>query len=381
MINIDNKAIFAACLMSSSGAIIYLISPVLIGSAMAHLDLSSDQAGLLIASYFSGYTLVTLTAILWLHRCNLQITAWVSTLVFSASLITGATSVSPTVAMLTLLIGGAGAGLLYGISIMIISQSSDPGRYFGFALAAQLVLGSPLLFAGPAYIGPQWGYSGVLLATAGFVGLMSAATHWAPKTLVAAQTNTAPAQPKGNSALVFMAIAAVMIWFIGYSGIYAFIERIGAAGGMTGYEIGLVLSLTITTGLAGALGAAWMGNRYGNIKPHLIGAVGTTITVLLLLNQPGLVRYALAIIALTLSMNFWLAYMLSSVAAADVSGRYAVLVTAALGIGATLGPAIAGGIIQSANYSPMLAAGLLSILLGTGLIIRALQRLHLEPLS
>ena len=52
MINIDNKAIFAACLMSSSGAIIYLISPVLIGSAMAHLDLSSDQAGLLIASYF-----------------------------------------------------------------------------------------------------------------------------------------------------------------------------------------------------------------------------------------------------------------------------------------------------------------------------------------
>ena len=105
------------------------------------------------------------------------------------------------------------------------------------------------------------------------------------------------------------------------------------------------------------------------------------ITVLLLLDQPGLVRYALAIIALTLSMNFWLAYMLSSVAAADVSGRYAVLVTAALGIGATLGPAIAGGIIQSANYSPMLAAGLLSILLGTGLIIRALQRLHLEPLS
>jgi len=300
---------------------------------------------------------------------------------FSASLVIGSASVSPNIAMLTLFIGGAGAGLLYGISIMIISQSSDPGRYFGFALAAQLVLGSPLLFAGPAYISPEWGYSGILLATAAFVGLMSIATHWAPKTIVAPQASTALAEPQENRTLIFTVIAAVMIWFIGYSGIYAFIERIGATGGLTGYEIGLVLSVTITTGLAGALGAAWMGNRYGNIMPHLIGAVGTVITVLLLLNQPGLVRYALAIIALTLSMNFWLAYMLSSVATADTSGRYAVLVTAALGIGATLGPAIAGGMSQGANYSSMLAAGLLSILLGTGLIIRALQRLHLEPLS
>jgi predicted MFS family arabinose efflux permease len=381
MINIDGKAILAACLMSSSGAIIYLISPVLIGGAMEHLGLSSDQAGLLIASYFAGYTLVTLTAVLWLHRCNLQITAWLSTMAFSASLVIGSASVSPNIAMLTLFIGGAGAGLLYGISIMIISQSSDPGRYFGFALAAQLVLGSPLLFAGPAYISPEWGYSGILLATAAFVGLMSIATHWAPKTIVAPQASTALAEPQENRTLIFTVIAAVMIWFIGYSGIYAFIERIGATGGLTGYEIGLVLSVTITTGLAGALGAAWMGNRYGNIMPHLIGAVGTVITVLLLLNQPGLVRYALAIIALTLSMNFWLAYMLSSVATADTSGRYAVLVTAALGIGATLGPAIAGGMSQGANYSSMLAAGLLSILLGTGLIIRALQRLHLEPLS
>lgn len=237
MINIDGKAILAACLMSSSGAIIYLISPVLIGGAMEHLGLSSDQAGLLIASYFAGYTLVTLTAVLWLHRCNLQITAWLSTMAFSASLVIGSASVSPNIAMLTLFIGGAGAGLLYGISIMIISQSSDPGRYFGFALAAQLVLGSPLLFAGPAYISPEWGYSGILLATAAFVGLMSIATHWAPKTIVAPQASTALAEPQENRTLIFTVIAAVMIWFIGYSGIYAFIERIGATGGLTGYEI------------------------------------------------------------------------------------------------------------------------------------------------
>lgn len=381
MTSTDPKAIFAACLMSSSGAIVYLISPVLIGSAIEHLSFSSDQAGLLIASYFTGYTLITLTAILWFHRCNLRTTAWLSSLIFGASLIIGAGSTSPTIAMFSLLIGGAGAGLLYGISITIISQSSDPGRYFGFALAAQLVLGSPLLFAGPAYISPQWGYSGVLLATATFVALMSLATNWVPKSIANHQPDTVSVSLPDNKPLIFTAILAITIWFIGYSGIYAFIERIGSAGGLTGYEIGLILSLTITTGLAGALGAAWMGNRYGNVKPHLIGSVGTLITVLLLLDQPGLIRYTVAIVFLTLSMNFWLAYMLSGVAAADISGRYAVLATAALGIGATLGPAIAGGLIEGFNYSPMLAAGLAAILLGTGLIIFALTRPHLEPIS
>ena len=179
----NKKAIVAACLMSSAGSIVYIISPVLVGSAIDSLGLSSDQAGLLIASYFAGYTIITISAVAWLYRVNMKTAAFVSSLAFVASLLIGTTVSSLTGAILTMLIGGAGAGMLYGISITILSQSDDPDRYFGIALASQLLLGSALLFAGTAYIGPNWGYSGILAATAVFVALMSIVIQWAPRTV------------------------------------------------------------------------------------------------------------------------------------------------------------------------------------------------------
>lgn len=377
----NKKAIVAACLMSSAGSIVYLISPVLVGSAIDSLGLSSDQAGLLIASYFAGYTIITISAVAWLYRVNMRTAASVSSLAFVASLVIGTTVSSLTGAILTMLVGGAGAGMLYGISITILSQSDDPDRYFGIALASQLLLGSALLFAGPAYIGPNWGYSGILAATAVFVALMSIVIPWAPRNVSSTEGDDQAADSSVPVASILTGIGAVLVWFTGYSGIYAFIERIGVDGGLTGHQIGLVLSLTILTGLAGALSAAWLGDRYGKVKPHLIGAVGAVITAALLLGTPELVRYSFAIVFLTLSLNFWLAYMLGGIAAIDTSGRFAVLVTAALGIGATIGPAIAGGLIANSNYMPMLAFSLVAIMLGLTIIVSVLRRLAAEPIQ
>ncbi len=370
----SHKEIVAACLMSAAGAIVYLISPILVGSAIDSLGLTNDQAGLLIASYFAGYTIITISAVAWLHRVNMRNAAWLSAIAFIASLLAGTFASSLPGAILTLLVGGAGAGMLYGISITIISQSDDPNRYFGIALASQLLFGSVLLFAGPAYIGPHWGYSGMLVATAVFVALMSLVIPWAPRAVSGSETEDDRADQVVPVRSILTGIGAVLVWFTGYSGIYAFIERIGVEGGLSGYQIGLVLSLTILTGLAGALGAAWMGDRLGKIKPHLIGAVGAILTVILLLGGPELIRYSLAIVFLTLSINFWLAYMLGGVAAIDTSGRFAVLVTAALGVGATIGPAIAGGLIANSNYLPMLSFSLLAIMIGLAIIVSVLRQ-------
>ena len=372
------KEIVAACMMSSAGAIVYLISPVLVGSAIDSLGLTSDQAGLLIASYFAGYTIITISAVAWLHRVNMRAAAWLSSFVFITSLLVGTLMSGLAGAILTMLVGGAGAGMLYGISITIVSQSDDPDRYFGFALASQLLLGSALLFAGPAYIGPNWGYSGILAATAIFVALMSIVIPWTPRAVSGTAIDDQGAGSSVPIASILTGIGAVLVWFTGYSGIYAFVERIGVDGGLSGHQIGLVLSLTIVTGLTGALGAAWLGDRYGKVKPHLIGAAGAVITVILLLGRPELVRYSFAIVFLTLSINFWLAYMLGGVAAIDTSGRFAVLVTAALGVGATIGPAIAGGLIANSNYLPMLAFAIVTIMAGLMIIVSVLRRLAVE---
>lgn len=370
------KELTAACLMSTAGAIVYLISPVLVGSAMDSLGLSSEQAGLLVASYFVGYTLITLSAVAWLPRANLRTTAWTSSLIFIAALLIATTQTTMVGSITAMITAGSGAGMLYGISITIVGQSDDPDRYFGIALASQLLFGSVLLFAGPAWIGPNWGYAGILTATAAFAALMSIATPWAP-VAIAEGPMTARGEPvKVPTAYVLISIVAVLVWFTGYSGVYAFVERIGVDGGLSGQQIGLILSLTIITGLTGALGAGWLGDRYGKLKPHLAGAIGAAITILLLSGQPALLGYSLAIVFLTLSMNFWLAYMLGAVAAIDTSGRYAVLTTAALGLGATMGPGIAGGLISGANFTPMFIFAGVAIISGLTVITTILRRLE-----
>lgn len=361
-----------AYLMSTSGAIIYLIAPVLIGTVMDSLAIDADQAGLLLAAYFAGYTLITTSAVFWLGRVNMRTAAWLSSLVFVVALLAGAAQTSLNAIYASLFFAGVGAGMLYGISITIIGQSEAPDKHFGIALAAQLVLGSALLFAGPAVIGPQFGFAGILIATAAFVALLSVTSHWTPTHAIKSHQTNDHAPIAGRA--VLLGLIALLLWFTGYSGIYAFVERIGVTGGLSGHEIGLILSLTIVTGVAGAMGAAWLGNRMGHLAPHWLGALGTALTIVLLSNDPGLVRFSLAIVALTLSLNFWLAYMLGSVSKLDISGRYSVLTTAALGAGATIGPAIAGLILQQADMLQVLMAAGLLILAGFSGITMALKR-------
>ena len=65
---------------------------------------------------------------------------------------------------------------------------------------------------------------------------------------------------------------------------------------------------------------------------------------------------------------------LGSVSKLDISGRYSVLTTAALGAGATIGPAIAGLILQQADMLQVLMAAGLLILAGFSGITMALKR-------
>jgi hypothetical protein len=66
--------------------------------------------------------------------------------------------------------------------------------------------------------------------------------------------------------------------------------------------------------------------------------------------------------------------MLGAVAAIDTSGRFAVLTTAALGVGATIGPAIAGGLINGSIFLPMFIFAAAAIIAGLLVIVGVLQR-------
>ena len=88
---------------------------------MDSIAFDSEQAGLLLAAYFLGYTLITTSAVFWLSRVNMRSAAWLSSFIFIAALLIGATQSAAALIYTGLFFAGVGAGMLYGF-VTIIGQ-------------------------------------------------------------------------------------------------------------------------------------------------------------------------------------------------------------------------------------------------------------------
>jgi len=67
------KRIIPALAISAIGALFYNILPLYVGAAQDGLGLSTSEVGLLPASFFAGYNLVTLGAFFWIRRWNWRV--------------------------------------------------------------------------------------------------------------------------------------------------------------------------------------------------------------------------------------------------------------------------------------------------------------------
>jgi predicted MFS family arabinose efflux permease len=128
--------------------------------------------------------------------------------------------------------------------------------------------------------------------------------------------------------------------------------------------IGTVLSLSVIPGIAGAMSAVVLADRLGRKAPHVFSALLILIAVFPLSSQPGLAGYAMAVGLIIFAWNFWLAYLLGTLASVDLTGRYSSLYTAALGLGAAVGPAVGGIIAVKSGLKPVLFSGLGAIMAG-----------------
>jgi predicted MFS family arabinose efflux permease len=367
--NKEIKTVAAASLLSVSGSIVYLISPIIIGSAMDSLKFNSSESGYMLSFYFAGYTLISASAIYWLPKINSRIVAFYATISFVISLLIAAIFTNYTIILIMMLISGAGAGILYGLSIAVIAETDQPDKNYGIALASQLIFGSILLFLGPSLIIPTWGLSGLFIGTAIFVAFIGACLPWMPAQLEQSAIEGESNILNTTNVTALFAIAALFIWFTGLSAIYAFVERIGSESGIDSLMIGIILSFTIITGVSGALSATFFGKEISKLRQHIFSSIGILVAINLLISVPGLYRYFIAICLLTYFWNLWLAFFLGTIAEIDTGNRYPMLTTVALGLGATFGPGIAGSLVKDQTFDSLFIFSNLMIAMSLIMII------------
>ncbi|MBW2369657.1 MAG: hypothetical protein JRH15_17435 [Deltaproteobacteria bacterium] len=334
------SALVAACGLGVAGVLIFCVLPVLVGAVKDHLNLNDAQVGILGAVYFACYALMTLTSVFWIRRFNWRSITITGLLLVVAGLVYSAVNSSYYGIVIGLAAAGFGAAMLYALCCCMVSDMDDTDRKFAIKMIPEQLVPAILLFTLPALVIVPWGLSGLLVALAIIFGLVLLFTFWIPP--CGRVITVAGGGQTNGSLLVFGALAALLVYFGGFAGLWAFFEIIATENNLDKATAGMLIGLSlISSGITPVI-AAIIGDRFGRNIPMLTATAIALATLFLLSGELTILKFGIVTIMLPGACYVVFAYLMGLIAVADVSGRFAVLMTSALAFGATLGQAVFG---------------------------------------
>jgi predicted MFS family arabinose efflux permease len=355
--------IIPALAISAIGALFYNILPLYVGAAQDSLNLSNSEVGLLPAAFFAGYNMVTVSAFFWIRRWNWRKATLLLLPIAILSLILSVVVESWAALLLYTAVSGGGFAAVYGIGTTILADTSNPARWYGLKIAIEAVPGAALLFILPSTLVADYGFAGVVYALVGTSLLLTLFLPGLPSSSEIGDSSptdvstASAAQTPLNSTSIWLALLGTLLFFSAASGLWAFIERMGAVLNFDPSDIGLLLSLTLVFATLGSLITAWLGKRLGNVRPFAASGLLMIVATALLYGTPSFPLYAIGAALLTFGIGMGLPFAVAEVADLDVDGRYIILSVPAIGSGAMIGPAATGYLTDGGSFDLALIVG------------------------
>jgi predicted MFS family arabinose efflux permease len=364
--NLDRMpVIIAAAATGTAAVLVFALLPVLSGVMADQFQLDDVQTGLVATSYFSTYALMALSSSMWIRRFDWVKTVRAGYAIMLVGLLVSLLAPTFVIASSGLAIVGAGAGLLFPISLTLVSDMTHTDRVYAIKIAAEQLVPAGLLLLLSSSLFAVAGLSTTLVALIAVVSVCFFMSVQLP-----AEGNVAKhasSEKGGRLGLGIASLVALAIGFAGFAGLWAFLERIAVDNAFEPGFTNTWLAVGLITSGLGPIAAAVLEDRLGRIFPMglaIIIAMGT-LFVLATSNSTG--TYALVLTVLPLSYYFAITYMFGVVADADNNGKIAGLMSFALAVGAGGGPAIFG--MVRADDGPVILVMSLLMLVGTGMMI------------
>jgi predicted MFS family arabinose efflux permease len=328
-------------------------------------QLDDVQTGLVATSYFSIYALMALSSSMWIRRFDWVKTARTGYAIMLVGLLVGLLAPSFVIASSGLAVVGAGAGLLFPISLTLVSDMTHTDRVYAIKIAAEQLVPAGLLFLLSSTLFAVAGLSTTLIALIAVVSVCFFMSVQLP-----AEGNVAKhasSEKGGRLGLGIASLVALAIGFAGFAGLWAFLERIAVDNAFEPGFTNTWLAVGLITSGLGPIAAAVLEDRLGRIFPMGLAIIIAMGTLFVLATSTSTGTYALVLTVLPLSYYFALTYMFGVVADADSNGKIAGLMSFALAVGAGGGPAIFG--MVRADDGPVILVMSLLMLVGTGMMI------------
>jgi len=375
------RRIIPALAISAIGALFYNILPLYVGAAQDGLGLSDSTVGLLPAAFFLGYNVITLSAFFWIRHWNWRHASLVWLPLGLCGLLLSLKTNSTLALFGGTVLAGGGFAALYGIGTTILADTSNPARWYGVKIATEAMPGAILLLVLPSTWVAEFGFSGVVYGLLAATLLLAMFLPTLPGSGAPEDSRHSPvsnddAITTNNKLPIWMALIGTLLFFSAASGLWAFIERMGAELSFDAEAIGILLAMTLVFATLGSLTTAWIGKRFGNVGPIMLSSAMLFTATLILYGTPSFPLYSLGTTLLTFGIGMGLPFAVAEIAELDFDGRFIILSVPAIGLGAMIGPASAGYLIESVSFNGvLLTAGptviLAAVFLKSGRVLAA----------
>lgn len=345
------------------GALAFAILPLLLGEYAAALSLDDAAVGWLGSTYVAGYTLTTGAAFLWVERIAWPRVHLAGALLMVLGFAVGASNLSYERALVGFALAGAGSGLMFALSCALVACREDADRAFALKIVPEQGFPALLLFVLPVAVVAPFGVSGLLVFCALIAAVGAIACRFTPLN-PERQPQTAT-QPVGAGMALPTAVALIglLLFFSGFAGFWAFAEIILVEAGIEKTAAGWLLGVGVLASAVGPLFTALVADYFGRQAPLMVLLGLIALGVLLMSEVSGTVAFGGLLALLPAAWYAGIAYQMGIIADVDRSGRFSVLMAAALGLGATLGPVLYGELksaqgLAGANLGVLVLASL-----------------------
>lgn len=340
-----------------------LVAPVLTTQLMHERGLTASQVGAYFLFELGGISAASLPAMLWLGRVPSTRVARIAAVIsIIGNLISTASLPLPVLLVVRLITAMAGGSLML-LCMAAAGASARRDRLFGFWLTGQLVLGA----AGLALLPALFARFGIAAQFGLMAGLMLLALPLTSRLRVSSRPSTDSTALSLPALLTAVVMVAVFAFYLGLGGTWAFMSVIAAHSGLAESTAAGQLAAASLFGIVGAMAATWAAGHLPRRACITVGYLCLIGAVLALLLPQSGTGFAASAYAFKFGWTFALPFLLAAAASRDPTGKIMAPINLVIGTGTSVGPLMAGAILQRTGIAPMLM--LSAMLIGGSLIL------------
>lgn len=357
-------SILAMLLVATVTEAMLLLLPIYVGAVTDRFVFTQSQVGLLGSADLVGIAASTLSATWWLRRVPWResILALLGAFFFAnlVSILLDAFELL----MITRVFAGLAGGAAYAIALAGICDTVKSDRNAALMVCGQVLFGAAGSFILPL-LSANWQLAAVFVYMNLWICVALLVAYLAFPDEPGRRTNHIGTVWWSGAVRKSMVILGTAAYFLTIGMVWAYLERVARAAGMSSHEVAASLGIGYLISLLGSLSAAWLGCRLGRALPMLVaGSLQVAMLILFSnLEMFGNVPRAFFLINIVFQF-FWsyiIAYQIIIYSDTDESGRFVATYGTSMHLALAIGPYAGSRLIRAQDYTPVLDAGVLTL--------------------